>query len=384
MLIGKRLRQFRIARGMSLDTLARAMGDVVTKQALSKYERGASLPSQIVLKKLAETLNVSIASLNHRPVVEVETIEFRKRSRLSKREQYRIESLSQYALEERIRLLDMLGEFDGSETALRSFRVNSIEEAEKAAEQLRSRWGLGNDPIPSMVALLENKQIHVIEIDAAESFDGLSLRAKNNERVEVSAGVVTRRGIPGDRQRLSLAHELGHLVLDVAPDVDNEKAAYRFGGAFLAPADMLFHDVGRYRKFISIHELILLKRRYRMSIQALLYRLHELDVINDYLYKKWCIMIGKMGWRKKEPQDLDPEMPQSLDLLVYRAFVHGLLAKSDALQMLRLGRDDQVEITLVETQKLSNMSPPEHQELLARQVKEIETSNPHTDSSHAL
>ena len=380
MLIGKRLRQFRLARGMSLDALARAMGDAVTKQSLSKYERGVSLPSQVALEKLAEALNVNISSLNNRPVVEVEIIEYRKRSRLSKHEQYRVEYLSLYALEERIRLLDMLGEFDETETPLKPFRINSIEEVEKAAEGVRNRWGLGKDPIPNMVALLENNQIHVIEIDAAESFDGLSLRAMNDAGAKVSSGVVTRRGIPGDRQRLNLAHELGHLVLDVAPNVDSEKAAFRFAGAFLAPADALFHDIGRYRRFISIQELILLKRRYRMSIQALLYRLHELDVINDYLYRKWCIMIGKMGWRKKEPQDLDPETPQLLDLLVYRAFTKGLLVKSDALQMLRLGRDDQADITLVETQKLAKMSLPEHQELLARQAKEIENRNPRTDS----
>ncbi len=384
MLIGKRLRQFRLARGMSLDALAGTMGYAVTKQSLSKYERGVSLPSQVVLEKLAQALNVSTASLNNRPVVEVEIIEYRKRSRLSKHEQYRVENLSQYALEERIRLLDMLGEFDETETPLKSFRINSVEDAEKAAEELRNWWGLGKDPIPNMVALLENKQIHVIEIDAAESFDGLSLRAVNDEGAKVSSGVVTRRGIPGDRQRLSIAHELGHLVLDVSPNTDREKAAFRFGGAFLAPADALFRDIGRYRRFISIQELILLKRRYRMSIQALLYRLNELDVINDYLYKKWCIMIGKMGWRKKEPQDLDPETPQLLELLVYRAFINGLLAKSDAIQMLRLGRDDQAEITLVEAQKLTNISPLEHQELLTRQVKEIENPNPRTDSSQTL
>ena len=81
------------------------------------------LPSKVVLEKLAEALNVSITSLNHRPVVEVEIVEYRKRSRLSKREQHRIESLSKFALEERIRLLDMLGEFDGAETLLQSTAV---------------------------------------------------------------------------------------------------------------------------------------------------------------------------------------------------------------------------------------------------------------------
>ena len=371
MLFGKRLRQFRLAKGLSLDALARAMGDVVTKQSLSKYERGASLPSQVVLEKLVQALDVKVASLNHGPVVDVEILEYRKRSRLSKREQHRIESLSQFALEERIRLLDKLGEFYGAESPLKPTAVNSIQESETAADGLRDQWKLGKDPIPSMVALLESKQIHVIEIDAEESFDGLSLRVVNNEGSPVSFGVVTRRGIAGERQRLNLAHELGHLMLDAGPDVDGEKAAFRFGAAFLAPAEALFRDVGRYRKFISLQELLLLKRRYKMSIQALLYRLRELDVINAHVYKRWFILLGKKGWRKEEPQSLDPERLEWLHLLVYGAILKGLLSEHDAKQILCLDQSDDTHAALAELQQFVNRSDSERHELLTRQMEDL-------------
>lgn len=371
MLFGKRLRQFRLAKGLSLDALAGAMGDVVTKQSLSKYERGASLPSQIVLEKLAEALDVRIASLNHRPVVEVEILEYRRRSRLSKREQHRIESLSQCALEERIRLLDKLGAFDGTETPLKPTAVNSLQESETAADELRDQWKLDKDPIPNMVALLESKQIHVVEIDGAESFDGLSLRIVNNEGSPVSFGVVTRRGISGERQRLNLAHELGHLMLDVGPGVDGEKAAFRFGAAFLAPAEALFRDIGRYRKFISLQELLLLKRRYKMSIQALLYRLRELDVINAHVYKRWFILLGKKGWRKEEPQSLDPERLEWLHLIVYGAILKGLLSEHDAKQILCLGQSDDTHVVLTELQQFVNRSNSERHELLTHQMEDL-------------
>lgn len=366
------MRQFRLAKGMSLDALACAMGGVVTKQSLSKYEREVSLPSHGVLENLAQTLGVDIGSLYNRPIVEIEVIEYRKHSKLSKREQNRVESLVQYMLEERLRLLDMLGEFDGAITSLYHFQVNSLEEAEQAAERLRIYWGLGEDPIPSMVALLENKRIHVMEIDAAESFDGLSLRVRNNERTPVSAGVVTRRNIPGERQRLSLAHELGHLVLGAAPDVDSEKAAFRFGAAFLAPAKTLLRDVGQRRKFVSAHELVLLKRRYRMSMQALLYRLHELAIINAHVYRSWCIMIGKRGWRKKEPHSLDTESPEWLNRLVHRAFYNRLLSERDAYRMLNLGQSDQDGVKRVESMEFADTSEIEIQEVLEKQLREME------------
>ncbi len=376
MLTSERLKQFRLAKGMSLDDLAQSMDGFVTKQSLSKYERGASLPSKQVIEKLAEALNVSIESLSRRATVEIEIVEYRKGSRLRKHEQNRIESLCQFALEERIRLLDMLGEFNRTETLPEPQCISNVEEAEGAAFELRNHWRLGTDPIPSMVNLLENKQIHVIEIDATEGFDGLSLRALNSQSVPVSSGVVSRRGLSGDRQRLNLAHELGHLVLSVESDDyrDKEKVAYRFGGAFLAPSQTLFRDIGRRRTFISSQELFLLKRRYGMSIQALLYRLRELEVINHYLYKKWCIMIGKMGWRKKEPQQLAPEIPQRLDLLIHRAFIKGLLPEHEALQILRLGHSDQEEITLVEKDQFMSMNESDHRALIEKQVKELESS----------
>lgn len=373
MLIGKRLRQFRLAKGMSLDALAREMGGIVTKQSLSKYERGASIPSQGVLEKLAETLSVDLESLQRKPTVEIKVLEYRKRSRLSKGEQSRVENLVKHILEERIRLLDMLGEFNQIRALSNPFRVKSLAEAEQVAEQLRNSWNLREDPIPNIVALLENKCIHVIEIEAAESFDGLSLLVRGDDGVSVSAGVVTRLGIPGERQRLSLAHELGHLVMNVAPNIDSEKAAFRFGGAFLAPAKTLFRDVGRHRKFISVQELVLLKRRYGMSIQALLYRLYELDVISAHVYKTWCIMINKKGWRRKEPHSIGTESPEWLYRLVYHAFLNGLLSEGEACRMLSLGQNDQAKVTFIGSREFANMSDIEIQENLERQLKEIET-----------
>jgi len=372
MLIGKRLRQIRIANGMSLDALASAMGNLVTKQSLSKYERGTSNPSEVVLLKMAQSLDVSITSLTHKPLFEVKTIEYRKRSRLSRHEQHQIENMSCYALEKRICLLDKLGKFDLNEVIIEPITVKSIEESETVAKQLRECWNLGSDPIPSMVALLENKRIHVIEIDAPDSFDGLSLKVVNDEETPVSFGVVTRRGISGERQRLNLAHELGHIVLDLVGDVDPEKAAFRFGASFLVPAESLIQDVGRYRKFISLQEMLVLKSRYRMSIQALLYRLHELDVINAYTYKRWFILLGKKGWRKDEPQRIEPEKLEWIYLIVYGAILKGLLSEQDAKQLLCLTHGDNATTQLNEILQFVNISESERHELLTRQLEDTQ------------
>ena len=64
-MLGSRLRQFRLALGLSMDELVAAMGGVVTKQSLSKYERGLSMPTAAVLRGLSKALGVSETRVRH-------------------------------------------------------------------------------------------------------------------------------------------------------------------------------------------------------------------------------------------------------------------------------------------------------------------------------
>ena len=91
---------------------------------------------------------------------------------------------------------------------------------------LRQAWKLGlMNPIENLMALLEDQGVKVGLVDAPDDFDACVMWA--NESIPV---MVVKRGLPGDRQRFSLAHELGHIALKN----ESEKAAYRFAAAFLA------------------------------------------------------------------------------------------------------------------------------------------------------
>src|SRR2546429_9664360 len=100
----RRLKQLRLARGLSLEELAAELGGIVTKQALSKYEQGKARPSPLVLNKLAAVLRVKAVHLWSEPTVKVEFVAYRKRSALPKREQEKVESIIIQMLEERVRL----------------------------------------------------------------------------------------------------------------------------------------------------------------------------------------------------------------------------------------------------------------------------------------
>ena len=68
--------------------------------------------------------------------------------------------------------------------------------------------------------------------------------------------IVVKHSDWGERKRFTLAHELGHMVLDPNPDVNAEKASHRFAGAFLMPAEALWREVGKHRTSIGLGELV--------------------------------------------------------------------------------------------------------------------------------
>ena len=334
-MLQNRLKQLRLARGLTLEALSEQLDGLVTKQALSKYEKGLSKPSMTVLAKIAESLDVKTAYLFSDQAVTVDLLAYRKHSALLKRDQETIESFVSQALEERIRLQELVQEPIRISLPIKRFKVASLTDAEKAAAELRKLWKLGEAPIANVVGLLEEQFIHVFEIDApSEKFDGISARAHDEEGKLKAAAVVSRRGLPGERQRLNLVHELGHLVLDVSENVDEEKAAFRFAGAFLAPATVLLREVGAKRSSIQLRELLILKKRFGISIQAMLYRLRDLEVINESTYTWSCIQINKLGFKKNEPDPLQPEEHQWLKLNVLRAVSEGFLSKEDAERLI--------------------------------------------------
>jgi Zn-dependent peptidase ImmA (M78 family)/DNA-binding XRE family transcriptional regulator len=369
-MIGRRIRQLRLARGLSLEALASEMDGLVTKQALSKYEHGKSQPSLKVLNKLAAALKVKAAYLWNEPEVAVTFVAYRKKSRLPKREQGKIESLVRQSLEERIQLQNLINKHSDSHIPIREIRVRKEKDAERAAENLRDRWKLGQNPIASIVNVLEDHHIHVLKIDASENFDGVSAFACNDQQVNAAA-VVTRRGVSGERQRLNLAHELGHLVLKVSKQVDEEKAAFRFGAAFLAPAQAILREVGERRSLIQAQELILLKQRFGLSIQALLYRLRDLEIITESYYTRWCMDINRLGWRKQEPLELPSEQPSWLRQSVLRAFSEGALTHDEAGEMMGEELETKESPPLVERSVLMKMPMDERRRILAEQARKM-------------
>src|SRR3546814_3191681 len=119
---------------------------------------------------------------------------------------------------------------------------------QKTAYELRiSDWS-------SDVCSSDLRGVKVLSLDLDE-IDGLAAKVRRKDRGAARV-IVIKRSSWSERKRFNLAHELGHMVIAPSGGVDEEKAAHRFAGAFLMPADALRAEVGANRSSISIGELV--------------------------------------------------------------------------------------------------------------------------------
>jgi Zn-dependent peptidase ImmA (M78 family) len=338
-MIGHRLRTARAAAGLSLRDLESKIDNLVTAQALSKYEQDEMMPGSQVLIAIAKALEVSEDYLLSEQVMSLDGVEFRKKAKMSAKEQAQVEAQVLHLFERYLAVEELLGltiEWDKPREAPYPV-LNDVNEADRAARSLRQDWGLGLDPLPNLVELLEERGIKILSI-MADKVDGLTAKVLRPNRTSLPVIVINSEDW-AERKRFNLAHELGHLVMDIAPGLDCEKAAHRFAAAFLMPAESLWNEVGKHRTSVSMAELLQLKNLFGTSFQAITYRCKDLGIIGEQLFKSLFEIFKDRGWRAspfKEPGAISPEKekPQRFERLCYRAVAEGALSEAKTAELL--------------------------------------------------
>lgn len=322
---GIRIKQARHRRGVSQRDLGEAVG--VSATTISKYERGESKPDSSVLVQVAKALDLKPGFfLRPARVGEVRPA-YRKLSRLSRKDERKVKEAIRDWLERYIELELIVHPEPAHFEIPPGFprRVESMEEVEEAAEHLREVWQIGRDPIENLTELLEDHALRVGLIEAPEAFDACAFEAETDGGEHV---IVTREDLPGDRQRFNLAHELGHLLLEVDDDLDEERVCHRFAGALLVPGDRFRQDLGERRRSVSLDELHILKHKYGASMQMLMRRALDLGMISESLYRRFCIEFSRQGWRQDEPGEaFPPERPSRFRLMALRAVEERLITR---------------------------------------------------------
>ena len=330
MSLGESIKLRRQILRITLRGLAEQIG--VSHTTVDKYEKNKLVPDSQSLIRLSKTLAIPIASLlrPENQQIQLNHMAFRTR-RMLKRDEKQINAETKEWLERYLQIENLTGRprvFEMPEGFPKT--VSSFEEAEEAARDLRAAWDLGTDPIENLTYLLEDKGIKIGIISGITQFDALFTEYAGH-RV-----IVVKENLPRARQRFSLAHELGHCLLEVEGGLDEEKAMHRFAGAFLVPREKVLFELEETRHKFSIKELLILKEKYGLSMGAWLHRATDLGIITPENYLGIRKFFTKKGWNRKEPGDdiTKGESPAMMEAMVFRAHAEGIISTSKAAELL--------------------------------------------------
>lgn len=347
-MIGQRLYRARKAAGFSLRALGTQVG--LTHAAIKKYEDEQATPPSSTLLKLARALNVRTEYFFRPETLTLDRIEYRKRSALP---QKRLEAIEHEVIDQIERRVELENLFPAP--PLMSFApvaglpesISNLMEIENAAEAVRMAWKLGYDPILDLIDVLETHGIRVFMIDANvdPKFDGLAASVNQMPIVVVGSNW------PGDRQRFTLAHELGHLMLAnrLSPDIKEEIACNRFAGAFLIPRRSVLQKLGNHRNYIEPKELALLKEEFGLSMAGLLCRARDLGIITSAWRDEQAKFFRIKGWHITEPGNQYPaERAHIFVQLIFHALGEGYIEESKAAELMKMSLTEFQAIRAIE------------------------------------
>jgi Zn-dependent peptidase ImmA (M78 family)/transcriptional regulator with XRE-family HTH domain len=319
----RRLQQARYLKSMSLAELGAATQ--MSRQALSQFERGDRTPLPETVANLASVLGMPVEFFL-RPIGRLEgsirtLVHYRslRRTRDIIREQQRASAILDLCaaiidtLEQHIEY--QAASVPAVEDSRDVLRLGG-EDIEELASSTRKRLDLGDGPISDMALLVENLSIPIIHTPLPSGMDGMSVWYADRPFIVVSSECSNARS------RLNIAHEFGHLILHQEVSEDSElddetfklveSQAWRFAGAFMLPAKSFLSEIYS----VSVEALLILKKKWGISIAAMIRRLLDLGVIDEAQSRNLHIQLRIKKWNKHEPGD---DAPREKARLINRA-----------------------------------------------------------------
>jgi Zn-dependent peptidase ImmA (M78 family)/transcriptional regulator with XRE-family HTH domain len=302
----------------------------VTPSAITQFEKGQSKPTLPVLHLLAESLDVSIEffragrALPNLPASGAHFRSLRSTTALQREQALAFGELTLAvvaALEDHVQLPAVsLPEFDVPAELAPS-------DVARLAQQARDQLGVPRGPIPHVVRLLEAHGVVVIRLDVVtQNVDAFSHQQGHRPLVMLNPAKQDKA-----RSRFDAAHELGHLLMhhDAEPGSRLvERQAHQFAAEFLAPAAEIVDDLPHRLDWPTLHRL---KRRWGISLKALVMRAHALGRITDGTYRRGMQQLAVAGLPERGslgPAETPVLLPRALHL-IGPSEQHGLRALAD-------------------------------------------------------
>ena len=332
-LFAERFKSARLMNGLSLQDLSDRLQNKITRQALHKYENGSVMPDSEMLALLCDAFGIRPDYFFRNTEVELGEIEFRKLKKLPIKEESRILEHAKDYLSRYLELEQLLNIETVFKNPLEGMApVKSFDDVEKAAMDVRSAWKMGTNAIANVIELLEDNYIKVIFIEAGDEYDGMQTKIVGNN-IPVIA-INESKNKRADRKRFTAMHELAHLLLPIPkdlPEKEKERICHQFAGAILFPAEALKKELGNKRTRIHVRELGALKKQYGISMQAIIMRAKDLEIISESTCRQLFVLFKQMNWRVDEPVSYEAnESSNRFDQLLYRALAEDVISVSKA------------------------------------------------------
>lgn len=284
-----RLREARQMMGLSMDKLVERTSEAITKQSISRYEKGIMRPKRDALQAIAKALNISEEYFEGTNLkIDMPMLRTTSNGKLSEEELQALEAKLSFWAEQYLAKEKEAGFPTRFKNPVKGTKVSTLEDAIHAADLLREKWHCGDGPIASILRLLERKGIMILAANLPEYVFGMSTWADKKHPLIVLDMRPEKSTI--ERLRFTAAHELAHLLLafPVNAELDIEKRCNKFAGFFLFTKQALIEEMGsEKRDVLTLEEMIDLREVYGISIAAQVHAAWDIRMISREHYDWW-------------------------------------------------------------------------------------------------
>ena len=284
-----RLREARQMMGLSMDKLVERTHGAITKQSISRYEKGIMRPKRDALQAIAKALNISEEYFDGTNLkIDMPMLRTTSNGKLSEDELQALEAKLSFWAEQYLTKEKEAGFPTRFKNPVKGTKVSTLEDAIHAADLLREKWHCGDGPIASILRLLERKGIMILAANLPEYVFGMSTWADKKHPLIVLDMRPEKSTI--ERLRFTAAHELAHLLLafPVNAELDIEKRCNKFAGFFLFTKQALIEEMGsEKRDVLTLEEMIDLREVYGISIAAQVHAAWDIRMISREHYDWW-------------------------------------------------------------------------------------------------
>lgn len=304
----KQLTFVREYRGYSQTELASYIPGL-SQSNLSKYEKGIGTLSEEVKQKIINFLGFPAGFYELEISNNVENAHYRKKAGLNKKQKDYIDKSN--------KLIGYIIDQMSDSIEFPNFTIKPIDLSEgftpkSVAQHIRRLLGVRQGPVKNICDIFESNGIIIVkQNNFDEGFDGVSFLTDKGIPV-----VIINGNYSNDRERLTLAHELGHIVMHLFPEIaipdyrnsekEREKEAFEFAAEFLMPENEILESLRNLR----LASLMILKQYWLTSMASIVKRAQELKCIDDEKYKYLNVELSRHGYKKNEPGNVYIDKPQ--------------------------------------------------------------------------